>query len=70
MIFLHYYEDNPRKPVYARLIEAVQAHRSRLGVQPNLILVNEADKDATFAGCEIRVEKHIGLNIYHVRRVE
>lgn len=70
MLFLHCYDDNPKKPVAQRLTEAVAGYEARMGTTPNLILVNEQDADATFPGCVVKAEKRIGPNIYHVGRAE
>ena len=70
MTFLHYYDDNPKKPVAQRLTEACAAYEKRVGHRPNLILVSEADAAVAFPGCEVRAERRVGANNYHVGRAE
>jgi hypothetical protein len=69
-MFLHCYDDNPKKGVAQRLAEACAAYEARFGQSPNLILVSEQDASATYPGCEVKAEKRIGPNNYHIGRVE
>jgi hypothetical protein len=70
MLYLHCYDDNPKKPTAARLAEACAAYEARFGEKPDLILISEQDAGATRDGCEVRVEKRVGPNNYHVGRTE
>ena len=70
MLYLQCYEDNPKKGIAQRLQEACAAYEVRMGVTPNLILVNERDAGAQYPGCEIRVEKFVGPNNYQVGKTE
>jgi hypothetical protein len=68
MLPLGWYDDTPKKSTATKIYEAVQAYVTKFGAQPNLILVNERDAGAVYPGCEVRAEKRIGPNIYHVGR--
>jgi hypothetical protein len=70
MLFLHYYEDSPKKATAQRLTEAAQAYEARFGQLPNLILVSEQDAAATRPGCEVRVEKRISKDNYQLARID
>ena len=70
MIFLACYDDNPKKAQATKLAEAVQSYQAKLGAVPNLVLVNEADAALVFPGCEVRAEKVIRPNTYHVGRLD
>jgi hypothetical protein len=70
MTFLHWFEDDPKKNVAIRFAQACGAYEARFGQSPNLILVNEHDASATRPGCEVRVDRRIGPNNYHVGRTE
>jgi hypothetical protein len=70
MLFLHWFEDDPKKNVAARLAGACGAYRERFGVDANVILVSEQDAGAALPGCEVRVERRIGPNNYQVGRTE
>ena len=70
MTFLQCYEDSPKKTTAQRLDEACAAYAVRFGQEPNLILVSEQDAGATRPGCEVKAERRIGANNYHVGRQE
>lgn len=68
MQFLHIYDDSKR-PAGVKLADAASAYEKRFGQRPTLILVCEGE-GAPLPGCEVRPEKRIGPNNFHVGRVE
>ncbi len=70
MLFLHWFDDNPKHTTAQRLADAAQAYAVRFGVQPNVALVSEQDASVTLTGCEVRAGKRIGPNNYQVGRSE
>lgn len=68
MIFLAWYEDDPKKNVAVRFAQACGVYEVRFGREPNLILVSEHDANAVRPGCEVRVDRRIGKNNYQVGR--
>jgi hypothetical protein len=66
IMFLHWYEDSPKKSIAQRLAEACAAYQTRFAQKPNLILVSEQDAAALFPGCEVRAERRISPNNYQV----
>jgi hypothetical protein len=59
--FLMWYDDNPKLPIANKIEEAIAAYAHRLGVQPSLILVNEAEL-TEFPGVEVRGVTTVGRN--------
>lgn len=44
-MFLAWYDDNTKKPTALKIQEAINAYAERFGTKPNVVLVNEADRD-------------------------
>lgn len=68
--FLMWYDDNPRLSVSHKIAAAMAAYRDRFhGVQPTLVLVNEADL-TDVAGVQVRAVATVGRNTYWVGQTE
>lgn len=68
--FLMWYDDNPRLSVSHKIAAAMAAYRDRFhGVQPTLVLVNEADLTEV-AGVQVRAVATVGRNTYWVGQTE
>lgn len=66
---MHYllWHDDTRKPTPIKIAEAMLAYRARFGVDPNVVLVNQADL------CDlpgVRVEGYVRRNNFWVGREE
>ncbi|MGC8873344.1 MAG: hypothetical protein ACP5SI_02700 [Chloroflexia bacterium] len=57
-VFLGWFDDNPKKPVEAKIDEAVERYILRFGRRPNLCLVHREDCVAHRA-VEVRVASHV-----------
>lgn len=63
MLYLHWFDDNPKHSIEAKIADAAQAYQNRYGTPPNVALVSEADNaPATVAGVRTRIEKRVGRN--------
>jgi|GEM_PF-1567818 len=65
-MYLGWFDDNAKKAATDKAKEAIAAYRERFGSLPNIILVNDADKDIQLGGITIRVEGYISRNNYWV----
>lgn len=66
MQYLGWFDDS-KKPIEAKIADAVAAHQARFGTPPNVVLVNDASgAPATCAGCAVRVERYIRPNNFGV----
>lgn len=67
--FLMWYDDNPKTPVARKITEAIEAYKARFpGVQPTLVLVNEADV-TTIEGITVRAMPTVSRNTYWVGQI-
>ena len=58
VVYLGWFDDNPKKPVEEKIGEAVQRYMRRFGRRPNLCLVNRADC-VPYRGLEVRPAGHV-----------
>lgn len=61
-MYLGWFDDNTKKDATTKAQEAIAAYRERFGSLPNVLLVNEADRDIQLGGITIRVETYIRRN--------
>ncbi|WP_322814004.1 hypothetical protein [Chloroflexus sp.] len=67
--FLMWYDDNPKTPVVRKITEAIEAYKARFpGVQPTLVLVNEAEV-TTIEGITVRAMPTVNRNTYWVGQI-
>jgi len=67
MMYLGWWDDNPKKASSVKITEAIDAYMDRFRTRPNVVLVNEADSNAgEFSGVNIRVESYIRKNNFWV----
>jgi hypothetical protein len=70
MLYLHWFDDNAKKPVLTKIGEACAAYEFRFGTRPDRILVSEADAGTVIPGCEVKAERRIGPHNYQVGKAE
>lgn len=64
-MYLGWFDDTKSKPVREKIADAVQHYRDKLGQEPRLVLVNEADA-VEYEGVEVRVSQYIRPNVFFV----
>lgn len=63
MLFLQWYDDNPKHSIEIKITDAIAAYQERYGVLPNVALVSEADQaPASVAGVRTQIEKRVSRN--------
>jgi len=65
MMYLGWFDDNPKKSTSLKIEEAIRAYVDRFKVRPNVVLVNEADC-AEIKGVLVRSEGYIRRNNFWV----
>ncbi len=65
-MYLGWYDDNTKKDATAKAQEAIAAYRARFESEPNVLLVNEADRLIEVKGVAVRVANYVQKNNYHV----
>lgn len=67
MLFLVWYDEDPKKPVSEKIAAAVDAYHVRFSSAPELVLVNVRDY-VDFAGLLVRSERTVQPNTFWVGR--
>jgi hypothetical protein len=67
MLFLVWYDEDPKKPVSEKIAAAVAAYRVRFNNAPGLVLVNARDY-VDVAGLLVRSERTVQPNTFWVGR--
>ena len=67
MLFLVWYDEDPKKPVSEKIAAAVAAYHVRFSTAPGLVLVNVRDYIAV-AGLLVRSERTVQPNTFWVGR--
>ena len=67
MLYLVWYDENPKHSIEQKIVGAIEAFRARYGTPPNVALVSEADAaPAAVAGVATRIERRVSRNNIHV----
>ncbi len=64
--YLGWFDDNPKKAATDKAWDAIHAYTDRFQHSPNVILVNEVDRDIQLGGIVVRVEGYIRRNNFWV----
>jgi hypothetical protein len=67
MLYLVWYDDNPKHTIETKITDAITRYQERYGTRPNVALVSEHDHaPECVAGVRTQVEKRVGRNNIHV----
>lgn len=69
-MYLMWFDDSPKRPAAEKIAAAVEAYTRHFGVAPSVVLVNEADREATAAGVRVDVASFVRRDNYWVGRDE
>lgn len=64
-MYLGWFDDNGKKATTEKIGEAIKAYRERFRTEPNVILVNEADR-VSLETITVRTESYIRRNNFWV----
>lgn len=63
--YLMWYDDNPKIPTIEKIEDAIAAYTRRFAINPNVVLVNEADITA-FSGVQVHGVDFVRRNNFWV----
>lgn len=69
MLYLWWYDDNPKRTPAEKIAAALDAYRARFGAAPTVVLTNEAERCAV-EGVEVRSEGYIRKSNFWIGMVE